>query len=344
MKKLDFGAVALRLPASPSLEPSTPAPVSVLKAAESPEPPPVLRRPAFGAPVGHAALPAQKLDFEAFELEERAFGVESYLGRGKALVAVSKNFDPVYAAAYAEQVTEAKYLLKSMRLWQALKRIQACWRGAIDRKWIKELKWLRKHEMSRLKDEMPAAEFFIEHGISWDPVWVVVYLEGQALYKGKKFVACSVLGVADEQLFSYNHATLRDVFELMIEDRGMGAAATHVLRSVAGRELLDLDQTLHEANKQRCIERVREQRGLFLELCRRSDAVEPIESPSEPPVAPSVPASVSARHRPCPARGSTLTPPHRPTPQRQCATRGHACAAVPRVLVSLRGTPAPVPA
>ena len=72
VKQLDFEAIALRLPASPSLEPSTPAPVSVLKAAESPEPPPVLRRPAFGAPVGHAALPAQKLDFEAIELEAAA--------------------------------------------------------------------------------------------------------------------------------------------------------------------------------------------------------------------------------------------------------------------------------
>ena len=33
VKKLDFEAIALRLPASPSLEPSTPAPGSVLKAA-----------------------------------------------------------------------------------------------------------------------------------------------------------------------------------------------------------------------------------------------------------------------------------------------------------------------
>ena len=150
--------------------------------------------------------------------------------RAMELIEVSKNFDPVYAAAYAEQVTEAKYLLKSMRLWQALKRIQACWRGAIDRKWIKMLK--------------------IRQGL----------------------------------------------------------------------------------------------RGLFLELCRQSDAVEPLESPSEPPVVPSVPASVSALHRPCPARGSTLTPLHCPTPQRQCATQRHACAAVPRVLVSLRDTPSPVPA
>ena len=72
VKKLDFEAVALRLPASPSLEPSTPAPVTVLEAPETPEPPPVLRQPAFGAPVGHAALPAQKLDFEAIELEAAA--------------------------------------------------------------------------------------------------------------------------------------------------------------------------------------------------------------------------------------------------------------------------------
>jgi hypothetical protein len=385
VKKLDFEAVALHLCASSPLEPATPAPGSVLKASETPAPPPVVRQPAFGAQLEPASPPVVKqLDFEAIELEApvanppavpqeqrlchksmkqfydahewevREHGHNSAWGRALSLVAVSKNFDAVYAASYAEQVEDARLLLACLNAWQSVMHIQACWRGASDRKWIKMLKMLeddhdahfvlRKHEMSRLKDEMPVAEFFIEHGISWDPVWVVVYLEGQALYKGKKFVACSVLGVADEQLFSYNHATLRDVFELMIEDRGMGAAATHVLRSVAGRELLDLDQTLHEANKQRCIERVREQRGLFLELCRRSDVVEPIESPSELPVAPSVPASVSARHRPCPARGSTLTPPHRPTPQRQCATRGHACAAVPRVLVSLRGTPAPVPA
>ena len=256
VKKLDFEAVALHLRASSPREPATPAPGSVLKAAaETPAPPPVVRQPALGAQLEPASPPVVKqLDFEAieleapvanpravpqeellavldfFELEERAFGVESSLARGKALVAVSKNFDPVYAAAYAEQVTEAKYLLKSMRLWQALKRIQACWRGAIDRKWIKMLK--------------------IRQGL----------------------------------------------------------------------------------------------RGLFLELCRQSDAVEPLESPSEPPVVPSVPASVSALHRPCPARGSTLTPLHCPTPQRQCATQRHACAAVPRVLVSLRDTPAPVPA
>ena len=286
-KKLDFEAVALRLPASPSLEPATPAPVSVLKAPETPEPPPVVRGPAFGARVGHAALPTQKLDFEAIELEA--------------------------AAANPPAVPQEQL---------AAVRIQACRRGAIDRNTpvafqVRMRQWLRKYDLSRLEDEMQVAEEFTKLGVSWDPVWVVVYLEGQALYKGTKMVTSSVLGVADEQLFSYCHATLRDVFEYMIEDRGMGAAATHVLRSTAGRELLDLDQTLHEANKQRCIERVREQRGLFLELCRWSDAVESLESPSEPPVAPSVPASVSALHRPCPARGSTLTPP-----QRQCATRG----------------------
>ena len=74
VKKLDFEAIALRLPASPSLEPSTPAPGSVLKAAaETPAaPPPIVRQPAFGAPVGHAAMPTQKLDFEAIELEAAA--------------------------------------------------------------------------------------------------------------------------------------------------------------------------------------------------------------------------------------------------------------------------------
>ena len=288
VRKLDFEAIARRLkPVSPPLEPSTPAPASVLTAPETPEPPPVVRGPAFGARVGHAALPTQKLDFEAIELEA--------------------------AAANPPAVPQEQL---------AAVRIQACRRGAIDRNTpvafqVRMRQWLRKYDLSRLEDEMQVAEEFTKLGVSWDPVWVVVYLEGQALYKGTKMVTSSVLGVADEQLFSYCHATLRDVFEYMIEDRGMGAAATHVLRSTAGRELLDLDQTLHEANKQRCIERVREQRGLFLELCRWSDAVESLESPSEPPVAPSVPASVSALHRPCPARGSTLTPP-----QRQCATRG----------------------
>ena len=74
VKKLDFEAIALRLPASPSLEPSTPAPGSVLKAAaETPAaPPPIVRQPARGAPVGHAAMPTQKLDFEAIELEAAA--------------------------------------------------------------------------------------------------------------------------------------------------------------------------------------------------------------------------------------------------------------------------------
>ena len=74
VKKVDFEAVALRLPASPSLEPSTPAPGSVLKAAaETPAaPPPIVRLPPFGAPVGHAAMPTQKLDFEAIELEAAA--------------------------------------------------------------------------------------------------------------------------------------------------------------------------------------------------------------------------------------------------------------------------------
>ena len=72
VKKLDFEAIAQRLPASPPREPATPAPVCVLTAPETPEPPPVVRRAALGAPVGHAALPTQKLDFEAIELEAPA--------------------------------------------------------------------------------------------------------------------------------------------------------------------------------------------------------------------------------------------------------------------------------
>ena len=126
------------------------------------------------------------------------------------------------------------------------------------------------HLARRIDDEERSAQEMIKKRLSWHPVWVVVYLEGQGLYKDNKFRAFSVLGVAEEQLFNYYVATLRDVFEFMIEYRGMGAAATHVLRTVVGRELLGLDQTLHQANKWRCIDDVREQEGLFLELCRRS--------------------------------------------------------------------------
>ena len=70
VRKLDFEAIARRLkPVSPPLEPSTPAPASVLTAPETPEPPPLLREQGSDALVGHAALPAQKLEFEAIELE-----------------------------------------------------------------------------------------------------------------------------------------------------------------------------------------------------------------------------------------------------------------------------------
>ena len=70
VRKLDFEAIARRLkPVSPPLEPSTPAPASVLTAPETAEPPPLLRQQGSDALVGHAALPAQKLDFEAIELE-----------------------------------------------------------------------------------------------------------------------------------------------------------------------------------------------------------------------------------------------------------------------------------
>ena len=61
------------LPASSPREPSTPAPVSVLKAAaETPAPPPVVRQQARDALTRNAALPTQKLDFEAIELEAAA--------------------------------------------------------------------------------------------------------------------------------------------------------------------------------------------------------------------------------------------------------------------------------
>ena len=46
-----------------------------------------------------------------FEWEEREHGVNSELGRAKALVAASKNFDAVYAAAYAEQVWRMQRVL-----------------------------------------------------------------------------------------------------------------------------------------------------------------------------------------------------------------------------------------
>ena len=174
VKKLDFGAVAQHLPASSPREPSTPAPVSVLKAAaETPAPPPVVRQQARDALTRNAALPTQKLDFEAIELEA--------------------------AAANPPAVPQEQL---------AAVRIQACRRGAIDRNTpvafqVRMRQWLRKYDLSRLEDEMQVAEEFTKLGVSWDPVWVVVYLEGQALYKGKKMVTSSVLGVADEQLFGY---------------------------------------------------------------------------------------------------------------------------------------------
>ena len=67
--------------------------------------------------------------------------------------------------------------------------------------------------------------------------------------------------IAIEQNFNYFRATLGDVFTCLIERRGMGSAATHALRSTAGRELLDLSQTLYEANRKRCIDGVRERGG-----------------------------------------------------------------------------------
>ena len=90
------------------------------------------------------SLRVEKMVAEAlddFEWEERVCGVNSELGRAKALVAASKNFDAVYAAAYAEQVEYAKLLLGHMHIRQSVTRLQACWRGVLGRKYCKAAKW-----------------------------------------------------------------------------------------------------------------------------------------------------------------------------------------------------------
>ena len=99
-----------------------------------------------------------------------------------------------------------------------------------------------------------------------DPVWVVVWPEGSTRYEGKRLI------VPDDALvkqFKYYSTRLHHVFESLIKHLGIGphAHGSLVLRSVAGRVLLDLDQTLYEANRWRCIEGVRGRGGLYLELC-----------------------------------------------------------------------------
>ena len=98
----------------------------------------------------------------------------------------------------------------------------------------------------------------------WDPVWVVVWPESSTRHEGKTLI---VPDDAVEQQFHYYHGRLHHVFEFLIERLGMGSEATHVLRSVAGRKLSDLGQTLYEANRRRCLEGVRGRGGLYLELC-----------------------------------------------------------------------------
>ena len=95
------------------------------------------------------------LDF--FEYEERVCGVNSELGRAKALVAASKNFDAVYAAAYAEQVEYAKLLLGHIRIRQSsVTRLQACWRGVLGRKYCKAAKQAKAKKERRAKRKAAA--------------------------------------------------------------------------------------------------------------------------------------------------------------------------------------------
>ena len=91
---------------------------------------------------------------DLFEWEERLHGVNSELGRAKALVAASKSFDAVYAAAYAEQVAFAKHLLGHMHIRQSATRLQACWRGVLGRKYCKAAKQAKAKKMGSLSYTM----------------------------------------------------------------------------------------------------------------------------------------------------------------------------------------------
>ena len=71
--------------------------------------------------------------YDAHKWEVREHGRNSAMGRAVALVEVSENFDAVYAAAYAEQVEDAHLRIACLGAWLSATRIQACWRGAIDR-------------------------------------------------------------------------------------------------------------------------------------------------------------------------------------------------------------------
>ena len=94
---------------------------------------------------------------DLFEWEERLHGVNSELGRAKALVAASKNFDAVYAAAYAEQVEYAKLLLGHIRIRQSsVTRLQACWRGVLGRKYCKAAKQAKAKKERRAKRKAAA--------------------------------------------------------------------------------------------------------------------------------------------------------------------------------------------
>ncbi|OUT56031.1 MAG: hypothetical protein CBB71_18705 [Rhodopirellula sp. TMED11] len=93
---------------------------------------------------------------------------------------------------------------------------------------------------------------------------VVVWPEGAARVVNRRVV---VPDDSEAQHFNYYHATLRDVFHYMIERLDMGSADTHFLRTLAGRTLFDLDQTLYASNRGRSRQTVSIRGGLFFELC-----------------------------------------------------------------------------
>ena len=312
VSQLDFEAVARRLPASPPLAPSTPAPASVLTAADTPEPPPVYRHLGFceltAADTPEPPPVYRQLGFcelTAAETPEpppvvRQLGFREPVVRHAALPVKELDFQAIELEAAAAKPSARHIALTAYS----------------------------SASENRIEFEAKSAETMAAQGMSWDPVWVVVYPEGSGLRMDKKLLAGSVLGFADEQLFNYYHATLHDVFELMIERLGVGAAATHVLRSSGCRELPDLRQTLYEANRQRSIEDVCKHGGLYLEICRRSDEIEPIE--------PSMPASVSVPHRPWfPHRRRYHAPPASPRPQRAARFAPPASHLLPRTAAVL---------
>jgi hypothetical protein len=257
LAKLSFGSLVSQRPVSPqsllelSLEASKPAPrheqaskLHVESAVPAATEPPVTKSSATELAAALAAEPVSAV-FKPSAPEPAAAALAAAVSAASdpspaepvsAAVKPSAS-EPVSAvikpSATVESMDELATTPHHVQL--AATRIQACYRGMLARGKAR-----------------------------WDPVWVVVWPESSTRREGKTLM---VPDDAVEMQFHYYHARLHHVFEFLIERLGMGSEATHVLRSIAGRTLSDLGQTLYEANLRRCIEGVRGCGGFYLELC-----------------------------------------------------------------------------